>query len=587
MELIDDPSKLHLLPTELWIKCWSYTSNWELRRLVRVCRYFCDICLPLLFQEQTVRTSYCDREGWISVAHSLHRGKLRLKKLQAAPHAAFVRYWRFQGTDDYESLEDDFPSVVNIGTVEETYLELLQTFVTSLGSFQNLRSLQMSYVELNRSVRRTLKALERLETLELSQCCVVGRTGPVLSLQEFKLGKWWETSTQREKGPLKIASARALRKLSLDSGHPRPFLDAYLTNPPSTPLHNLVSLHVTLKDSMIDQFRRFLCRCPQLLELEIESFLSAPPKKSLRATAIPRLHSFKGPRLLAAYFISDRPVTALELAHGSGFKNEHKPAKKDIPRDLTLISDAAPAVQSFAIRVLMPVASEVCAAITTHWPNLSELRLVLREVRIPRATVDTDGLDSDDDELLAELEAEPNEPAIDERAVELSDCDTLSTTSSPSWPNIVLRDDDSDLDGELEESVPVPKVLLPGSMYAYGQLFPFPQPRQAIEGSPRTTAELVDKLCAPSSSSDAPFLTLPTSLHSLHLIIHHLWHHFPHANRSSAFTIHNQHRVLLALEGQMADLRELDFGARSVWRRYGDVWTDVSSGAKIASMCHA
>ncbi|KAJ7017541.1 hypothetical protein C8F04DRAFT_979064, partial [Mycena alexandri] len=88
---------LHLLPVEVWLRCWSLCSLRQLRRISVVCRFFQALCLPLVFRHQTIDVAALVREisryNWIDRARHLHRTAVRLDRLIEDPYAKFVRSW--------------------------------------------------------------------------------------------------------------------------------------------------------------------------------------------------------------------------------------------------------------------------------------------------------------------------------------------------------------------------------------------------------------------------------------------------------------------------------------------------------------
>ncbi|KAJ6562993.1 hypothetical protein DFH09DRAFT_847762, partial [Mycena vulgaris] len=46
---------LAMLPSEIWLACWTLCSARQLRRLSLVCDLFRSLCLPPLFQTQSIK----------------------------------------------------------------------------------------------------------------------------------------------------------------------------------------------------------------------------------------------------------------------------------------------------------------------------------------------------------------------------------------------------------------------------------------------------------------------------------------------------------------------------------------------------
>ncbi|KAF7342383.1 hypothetical protein MVEN_01827200 [Mycena venus] len=568
------------LPTEVWTRCWSQSSPRDLRRLVRVCRYFHDLCQPLLFQCQRFRApSHHDigPTNWIGTVQDLHRSTIRVRKLLASIHVSAVRSWDFRGDTEYPSLIDINPNILNIGSVNETYQKLVHLFTSTLCVYQNLRSLHLRSFTVDTELREALPGLARLEELELDSCNIIGRTGPLLALQELKLAWWGWGTTQTVNQPLYIVSPDTLRTLTLGDSRNSGALLAALTEQPHT-FHSLTTLSIELSDSILARFLQFLEACPQLTRLEIiKSYLTKHPLGHLAGGAIPRLRSFKGPRLLAAFFVCERPVSIMDLAGGSGFDDESKPAEKDIIRDLANIAHVSSGVQSFSIMAPIRLALTLSAAITTHWPDLRELRLLLKETPPPRASRVIADVDSDEDsDTYSETSDMMGEPVADTCTVELSDNESLgSARFSPGYPPIMLSPD-----SDAEDAEPIPDVLLPGHMYSsYRHVSPPAPDTQSTQQTddPDTIQNLVNRISAGSFS-------LPRSLERLHLTRPQSWMLSPRGRPLSAA---DHHRVVLALERQLPALRELNFGKSTIWRRHRNTWTQGHTGTKIASLYHS
>ncbi|KAJ7096962.1 hypothetical protein C8R44DRAFT_717538 [Mycena epipterygia] len=565
------------VPTEIWSRCWFAASPHDLRRLVFVCRYFRDICQPFLFHQQRFRApdpEEIDRTNWIPTVRDLHRSTVRLKKLSGSPHASSVRSWHFRGNLEFPDLVETHPLITNIGMVDETYMNLVQTFSDTLCLYRNLSSLRLGYFTIDAPFREALSSLERLDELQLDACDIIARTGDLLSLQKFTLSRFAPGRDEDHcDEPLEIVSPETLHTLSIDNSRDSRALLFVLADETIT-FPNLVTLSAELSDASTETFLAFLARCPQLTRLHItKSFLSEPIRQPLAATTIPLLRVFKGPRLLAAPFVSDRPASVIDLGGGSGFKDENKPAKKDIIRDLVNLAHSSVTVHSLSLGAPMPIAIELCAAIAIHFPDLRELALGLKEpppVREfrPASTddSDTDLSDpfSDDDELDMAMSE------VDDRTIELPDNGSLESLSSfGGSPNIIISDD-SDGEGG------IPDVLLPGHMYTpSGRIFPPPpQPPVLPTTPPKSLASLVDCICA-------GLLSLPTSLVSLRLAKQTFWHTL----RRKPITREDEQRALLALVQQLPELRELDFevSGRGWVRGRDNRWTQRGSGVIIVA----
>ncbi|KAJ7840402.1 hypothetical protein B0H14DRAFT_3696423 [Mycena olivaceomarginata] len=426
--------------------------------------------------------------------------------------------------------------------VEETYMNLVQTFSGTLSLYRNLSSLRLGYFTIDAPFREALSSLERLDELQLDSCDIMARRGGLLSLHKFTLARFAsDRGHDHCDQPLEIVSPATLHTLSIDNSRDSRALLFTLADESIT-FPNLVSVSVELFDATAKTFLAFLAAVP---------------------TTIPLLRVFNGPRLLAAPFISDRPVSVIDLAGGSGFEDENKPMKKDIIRDLIDIAHSSVAVHSLSLCAPLPIAIELCAAIAIHFPDLRELALGLREpppVREFRPA-------STDDSDLSELETSDMEVEVDDRTVELPDnCSLDSLSSFGGSPNIILSEDSACEGG-------IPDVLLLGHMYS--RIFP-PPPQQPASpaAAPKSLASFIDCICS-------GLISLPAPLVSLRLAKQSSWH----ALRRRPITREDEHRALLALAQQLPGLREVDFEVNGWWweRRRDNTWTQKGSGIIIVA----
>ncbi|KAJ7021892.1 hypothetical protein C8F04DRAFT_1273202 [Mycena alexandri] len=464
------------------------------------------------------------------------------------------------------SLVEMHPGILNIQQVEETYLTLLRLFSNTLGIYQNLRSLRLTQLTLDTQLRDALVSLGRLESLELISCDIVIRSGFLLPLQEFKIGRWWAiVDDEATSSPLNIVSPEALRTLSL-GGHQNCGAVLSALTDHSGSCRNLTTLSIELVDSFASLFLAFLERCPQLEKLEIlRSGLSGPLGTHLPLAAIPRLQSFKGPRLLAAFFVSGRPVSTMDLSGGSGFKEENKSTKKDSIRDLADIGHASPDVSSFSMAASIPDTLGIITVTSSQWPELRRLCLLLKETP-SSPPVEYADIDIDIDELTEEDEDNDEDESLDERTVDLSDNGGMEFPS-PRYHNIQLSPDPD------EGTLCTFDTLTPGHMYTiYGQVSPPPAPSTTPAlRAPNSLRDFIDSICA-------DLVTFPPALESLRLP-----QSWPVYRGRLPATTEDHHRLVLTLERRLPTLHEVELSDRK-WHRYRNAWTDMVTGTKIASL---
>ncbi|KAJ7176377.1 hypothetical protein C8R43DRAFT_975546 [Mycena crocata] len=458
--------------TEVWVRCWSQASSRDLRRLVSVCRYFRDICQPILFEHQRFEapsSEHIHRNIWTWFVYKLHLSGLRIRKMAGSPHVSSVRSWHFRGSFSFPDLVDSHPSIVNIGLVDEHYLKVAHIFVATLGSHRNLRSLHLEDIMLDTPIREALATLPRLQTLELVSCEVLSESGPLLQIEHLTWGKVSYSNHHAEDPTARfhLVSHDTLKSLTLgEDNHTRALLSGLSDDSKIFP--SLSTISIQLSDALLPLFLSLLEGCPALERLEISrSKLSGPPQGCVAATVMPRLKAYKGPRILAAFFVSDRPVSALELAGSSGFTDEHQVVAAEIINDLTNIALSSPGVRSLSTIVPMEGARKICKGIAKQWPDLRELSLALKEPPPPPRPLPTGlapdvdfggGGDSDEDE------EDSDGSSLDERTVDLSDVESLPPRSDDDSLNIVVSDDSDDEGGG--ELISTSDVLTPGYLYS-------------------------------------------------------------------------------------------------------------------------
>ncbi|KAJ7092516.1 hypothetical protein C8R43DRAFT_1244580 [Mycena crocata] len=549
--------------TEVWVRCWSQASSKDLRRLVLVCRYFRDICQPILFEHQQFEapsSGSIHRNIWTWVVYKLHLSGVRIRKMAGSPHVSSVRSWHFGGSFSFPALIDSHPSIVNIGLPPESPFPTPEDII------------------LDAPMREALATLPRLQTLELISCDVHSPSGPVLQIQDLTWGRlsYYHPHDEDPTGRFNLVSHETLKSLSLNGdNHTRALLSALSDDSKIAP--NLLTISIHLSDSLLPVFLALLPGCSTLKRLEIShSSLSAHPQGRLATTAMPRLEAYKGPRILAAFFISDRPVSILELIGASGFTDEHKAVATEIINDLTNV-----ALSSTGVRILSTIAPtegarKIIKCIARQWPDLQQLSLALKEPPRPPRPLPADLAPDDDSDGGGDFhgdEEDSDDPSVDERTVDLSDVQSLAARSDDE--SFLIVDNDSDDEGESEsEPIPIPEILAPGYLYTTGGLVsaPVDLPSARPVYEPKTFIEFMDCICA-------NIVTFPPSLETLSF--EKLW---PTRRDSKPLTLGDYHRVVLALDRRLPSLRMVDFGHRQIWRRHRSTWTQMSSGTKIASL---
>ncbi|KAJ6578853.1 hypothetical protein DFH09DRAFT_1276276 [Mycena vulgaris] len=583
------------VPAEIWLRVWHSTSNRDLQSLVLVCRYFRDLCQPLLFKHQRFqgpRGSDCFIK-WIPTTLHLHNEHNRLRKLAASKHALAVRAWDFHATSGLSDLPLTHPRILNIRLIPETYAKVLQIFCSTLGDYQNLRSLSVSAFVIDSPFRATLSSL-RLEELTMAGCEILARTGPLLALRRVSLtalhGHSPSTPADDEdpNQPIHIASPETLRTLTIDGSR-----DACALFP-TLHFNNIVNLHIKLSEVARDRSLAlaFLQDCPHVAHIEISrpSTLVGTLPRSLPPTAIPNLRSFKGPTSLGGLITAERPVSVVEIS-GSVYR------KEDIIKGLSAIAHTSVALHSLTLDIPMEALVAISATIGIYFPELRELSLGLLPPGLVRASayevthyrVPMDDPADDDYRFefnSADLRAYTASSPVDDRTVDLPDNDDVVPITG--FRRRIHRRAEAvhERIPDAGTAVPIPDVLVPGHMYTLsGRSFPpGPDPTQSdasdSEVSPPETLpasfpgldeaqELLESIC----TARVPF---PTSLGALRL---------KGVVGDDRPTLH---RIVLALEQQLPAVRELSFAREgenyNVWTRIDDTWTQRGSGVMIASL---
>ncbi|KAJ7026853.1 hypothetical protein C8F04DRAFT_101597 [Mycena alexandri] len=570
------------LPTEIWIRCSTQCRHEDLCSLTLVSRYFRDVFQPLLYEHQYIVISNPDHQtGWTRTLKDIQRSTNHLEKVASSTYLSSVRQWCFWGTLAVPSFVSRHSEIPEIGSFDEAYRHFLRVFTDTLAKCPNVRSLQFTCVPIDQPLQRTMLGLGRLEELVLASCDLSEWTAAFLPVQKlvFVEENVYLGMPGAEGNPLHIVCAESLHALSLKGLDVSLSLLSGFATVDSKPFSNLTTLSVQLWDSFLPPFLSSLAHCPQLKELKItDSAISTPPTIPLPPTTIPLLRSFKGPRFLAVFFVSQRPVCEMELIDGGGHRPKDPEAEKDVLDDLADIARACPALRALLITSPIVNCLRTAVGIAKHWPELRVLSFVLRSssgVRRPSLAGPLDFSDSDDEESVSELDDEGD-----------------ASDSEDSHSNYGSDQIVADSPGEAEEEwsdprltpdvppVPMPDVLLPGYLYTHDGAFP---PREATAAPVPPLADqtsfptLVDAICAASVFVFAHLERL----------------HFTRPRREAnpdALTISDQHRGVLALEHQLPCLLEVEFGIEYLnsvtWRREkgGRTWSQKETRAIIASL---
>ncbi|KAJ7504778.1 hypothetical protein B0H11DRAFT_2273310 [Mycena galericulata] len=380
-------SFLHLLPTELWLLCWSLCSHRQLRRLSLVCHLFRALCLPLLFQNQTNDAgslpARIQSDNWIDSLKTLHRTALRLERLTESPHVASVQSWKFVIRPPWT--RPGISHIQHIDIFDTIYDRMLATFSRTLGLYVNLRSVELWSVTIDLHLRDSISALSTLRDLTLVHCQIDARDGFPIALKTFSLSGA-SRMLPATPTPLRIADPACIHSLCIDS---TPDSVALVQGFGPGILLQLVDLSLQeLCDSEL--FLAFLKQCPHLESLAINRALHADPflPKYLPADTVPRLRCLTGPRDLVGLFVLNRPVSAvtlLTLSEGGGWVGggmTQTSVETFMPVFRDILCSSVP-VLSLSLPSVLP-SLDMLEAIASLFTELKELSLSIFQPRLLR-----------------------------------------------------------------------------------------------------------------------------------------------------------------------------------------------------------
>ncbi|KAJ7491412.1 hypothetical protein B0H11DRAFT_1008472 [Mycena galericulata] len=383
------------VPAEVWLRCFHGASDSDLRCLLSICRYFRELCQPLLFKNMCVavcRPDDLSRSTWFLHALRLHRSSIRLRALAASAHALSVRCWTFDGNLELSSLEQTHPEILDDGMVHSTYSKLVDLFRTTLGIYQNVGSLRLRGLTIDVSFRATIALLGSLQQLVLSGCVILARTGNLLPIRDFSLfGPL--TGDNDIRGPLQlfdIISPETLHCLELDGSREAAAL--LLTLLQCGTLNVLTSITVQLSDLVVGSFLQLLEICPRLAHLEISpnSSLSSPLPLHLPSTTIPMLQSFKGPHSVSALFLFERPVSVVTFSGTISMQLQGV-----LARSISDLTHCSVGLRSLSFDVPVTTVQDVTAVVARFFPDIEELSITVRAAGPRFADVDNSFLHED------------------------------------------------------------------------------------------------------------------------------------------------------------------------------------------------
>ncbi|KAJ7430941.1 hypothetical protein B0H11DRAFT_2298818 [Mycena galericulata] len=546
---------LERLATETWANCWSFCEGPELKRLSLVCRYYRNLCQPLLFQTQRVTAPRIEPGNWMWAAQHLHQTAHRLTRLADSVHAASVRTWFWTGDSELGdgTLIDTFPLIKNIHVVQDTWLRVVTVFTSTLGAYTRLTVLHVEDLRIDEQFRATLVSLKLLEDLRLIRCEIAARTGTLLSLRKF--GFSGSPASQSEE-QFPIVGSHSLQEVSLDGSSDSACVIAALID---SPLPSLVRLRVSLTESVATLFFACLEQSPRLEVLEIRhltpEFLPLP--QHLAETTIPFLTSFSGPHTIVGLFANGRPVHDVTI-----WSDYPGPSTAELVSTLHEMSRSSTHVRSLDIRfALVPQSSmpDVFAAIGALFPALQRLAMPLGYT--PRSALPSGSADEEDGSEMGDDEEEDaydEEWGADDRVVFLWE----GSLEALSDDDFELIDNDSDLEEPAPPKITPPVVELPGYMYVT-RGDPYPPDFDDSKASSSSALSIIMGFIS------AGRIVLPPLLESLRFA--------PNAasyRLDGEIHLNDEHHAILALEKYLPCLTQIRLD--DSWMRVRHVWRPIA-----------
>ncbi|KAJ7096897.1 hypothetical protein C8R44DRAFT_748685 [Mycena epipterygia] len=365
---------LHIIPTEVWLACWTLCSTRQLRRVSLVCQVFRSICLPLLLRLQYASLDALPSgfkyspEHFIELARRMHRIAVRLDRLAEPPRVLLVRSWQFSALGDNRA--------VWRSNGKDIYARAITAFSNTLGLYQNLRILHIAGLRIDESLRNALASLPILEDLTLARCDTVARDGGLVRLKYLTISGFWIGSRGGVPEPLQIVSADRLHTLKIihGSSETSPLLtDLTRVGQPT----QLVDLSLHFVDD-VDLFFRFLKQCPGLESLAITS-ISRSTKSTFPARidpdTIPLLRNLTALLEMVRLLTPHRSVCVVTVSEGQSVTS--KPAAGLLLASFLDISRASVFLRSLI--VIPPMTPDLFTAIISLFPELQNLSITFLE----------------------------------------------------------------------------------------------------------------------------------------------------------------------------------------------------------------
>ncbi|KAF7375752.1 hypothetical protein MSAN_00464800 [Mycena sanguinolenta] len=351
---MDEPvDYLRLLPPEVWIACWVFCTSRQLRRISVVCRLFRSLCLPFVFQHQSLNLAALEtglvRDNWVDRFHHVHRIAVRLDRLAASPFPALVRSRRVTFGRAPRMERSDIKHIELFLAMRD---RVLATFYATLGLYYNLSSLHIEASKIDRASWETLMSLPRLKKINLHV--------QNIDMGERNIGGRHSEEALRTASPSKLHSLHLVYALHL--------LNGFATSELSSLVH--LSIRSVRK---VEPFLRFIQQCPCLESIAIESFRRQATLASIHVNphSLPRLRALVGPSCLLRSLVPNRPISSVRFM-------DRKPELDELLSACSDISRSSVHVHSLTLPRTFPGPTfEFLHNIISMFPNMKELSIEL------------------------------------------------------------------------------------------------------------------------------------------------------------------------------------------------------------------
>ncbi|KAJ6558846.1 hypothetical protein DFH09DRAFT_1162626 [Mycena vulgaris] len=505
---------LSMLPSEIWLACWTLCSARQLRRVSLACHLFRSLCLPLLFHTQSVDMVDLTRGDWIENVHRLHRAAVRLERIADEPSVRMVRSWTFAATRNVVARSRFYSRITNIGMVDVMDQRVVTAFSSTLGRYSHLRSLNIRELLIDRPFRDTLVSLSMLEEVTLGHCEISARDGVLLNLKHFTMsGMGRQKVKDLSEESLELVSPGRLQTLKINGrGDTMPLMTGFV----GQRFTHLTDLSLdTIFD--LNLFLRFLTQCPRLQSLSAGQFSrrGLPSFSShVHPETIPLLRSIDAPLDLVRALTTNRPVRDVIVRHGYSLSAE------DLRLALLDISNASVPVRSLALPSASPTL-ESLNTMSSLFPGLTSLSM---EIHCEEPTQFRCG---------GSFFGNPCTPEVDTRVPDV--CDASAFDSLP-------PEELSDAEEE--------------------------QPSPAVHVTSETHPKMPDSVRLHVPGCASGLVSLPAEIEVLRLPVRSYF------SGSTELSVGHQHQVVAALNRMYPSLRELEMGYHSNphWERNGALW---------------